>query len=46
MWSVVIGRLHPKATKQEYETFMRITPCKECKGHASEEGIPGSYGMR
>ncbi|MFR4310251.1 MAG: hypothetical protein ACLT3N_05805 [[Ruminococcus] torques] len=21
-----------ESSKQEYETFMRITPCKECKG--------------
>ncbi|MEI3524721.1 MAG: hypothetical protein V8Q27_00200 [Eubacteriales bacterium] len=27
--------------KQEYETFMRITPCKACRRPASEEDLPG-----
>ena len=32
MWSGVTRRLVPKAMKQEYESFMRITPCPACKG--------------
>ena len=27
--------------KQEYETFMRITPCKACQRPASEEDLSG-----
>ena len=29
------------AMKQEYESFMRITPCKTCKRSETEEGITG-----
>ena len=32
MWSRDTGRTGSDAMKQEYETFMRITPCKTCKG--------------
>ena len=31
-----------EAMKQEYESFMRITPCTTCKGQRLEEGVTGS----
>ena len=34
------------AIKQEYETFMRITPCRLCKGTASEKRSAGSNRVR
>ena len=32
--------------KQEYESFMRITPCKTLRRTEVEEGITGCYGCR
>ena len=32
MWSDVTVRQVLRRRKQEYETFMRITPCKACHG--------------
>ena len=32
MWSADTGRPVRKVPKQEYETFMQITPCRACKG--------------
>ena len=32
MWSADTGRQDLTPPKQEYETFMRITPCRLCKG--------------
>ena len=32
MWSAAIAKRGSETMKAEYETFMRITPCSECKG--------------
>ena len=32
MWSAVIRETFSESSKAEYESFMRITPCKTCKG--------------
>ena len=32
MWSGDISETVSDTMKQEYETYMRITPCKACKG--------------
>ena len=45
MWSSGIRETGSETMKQEYESFMRITPCTTCKGQQTEERILGSYGV-